>query len=375
MQKLLCGTPGVAAAFGTGFIPKEAFVDRPTLARGISDAYDSIQVQHRNGGISTLKFKSYEQGREKFQGDTLDFIWLDEEPPSDVYSECLARLTATGGMIYMTFTPLKGRSDVVLRFLDSSSPDREVVIMTIYDSGHMTPEMIEKTLAKYDNEEERKTRAMGVPMMGEGRIFETQEATIKEPRIDPVPSYWTKVWGVDFGINHPFAAVLVAWDRDNDVVHLLHTIRMKDGLPINHAYAMRQVAAEVPVAWPHDGHSRDKGSGEALAGIYKQQALKMLGTHAQFPDGSISTEAGIKEMQQRMQNGQFKVASHLSDWFEEYRFYHRKDGMIVKEKDDLLSATRVALMAKRYGQAVPLGSKVKRKLIGAIADGVDFDPF
>ena len=51
------------------------------------------------------------------QGETLDFVWFDEEPPQDVYIEGLTRTNATGGMIFLTFTPLKGISDVVHSFI------------------------------------------------------------------------------------------------------------------------------------------------------------------------------------------------------------------------------------------------------------------
>ena len=72
-------------------IPKDLFVDKPSLARGITDAYDTIQVRHVSGGVSVARFKSYEQGREKFQsGETLDWLWFDEEPPTeDLFAEGL----------------------------------------------------------------------------------------------------------------------------------------------------------------------------------------------------------------------------------------------------------------------------------------------
>jgi phage terminase large subunit-like protein len=50
-------------------------------------------------------------------------IWLDEEPPSDVYDECLLRLMTTEGMMIGTFTPLSGLSEVVLRFLPDMAPE------------------------------------------------------------------------------------------------------------------------------------------------------------------------------------------------------------------------------------------------------------
>ena len=49
-------------------------------------------------------------------------------------------------------------------------------------------------------------------------------------------------------------------------------------------------------------------------------------------------------MLSRMQSGQFKVFDHLNDWWDEFRLYHRKDGKVVKEGDDLMSATRYAVM-------------------------------
>jgi phage terminase large subunit-like protein len=67
----------------------------------------------------------------------IDWGWADEEPPEDVYAEFLTRTVATGGMMFMTFTPLKGRSSVVIRFLDEPSEDRGFVAMTIEDALHI----------------------------------------------------------------------------------------------------------------------------------------------------------------------------------------------------------------------------------------------
>jgi hypothetical protein len=76
----------------------------------------------------------------------------------------------------------------------------------------------------------------------------------------------------------------------------------------------------------------------------------MLDTHAQFEDKSISVEAGIADMLIRMETGRFKVFKHLTDWFDEFRLYHRKDGRVHKEGDDLMSATRYAVMMLRYAR-------------------------
>ncbi len=121
VQRILIGEPKNDAAWGTGLIPGDDFVGKPDRKQGVPNAIDNVLVKHASGGESTLGFKSYDQGREKWQGETLDIVWLDEECPMDIYMEALTRTNATGGMIYLTFTPLKGYSDVVSMFLKDSN--------------------------------------------------------------------------------------------------------------------------------------------------------------------------------------------------------------------------------------------------------------
>jgi phage terminase large subunit-like protein len=375
-QKKLCGPPGVESMFGTGMIPKDLFADKPSLARGVTDAYDTIQVRHKSGGISIGKFKSYEQGRQKFQGEGLDWIWFDEEPPLDIYAEGIARIGERDGIAWLTFTPLKGRSSVVLRFVDEPSTERGITTMTLDDAHHIAPDVRKKMLDGY-LPHEREARARGVPTLGSGRIFMAPESTVIEQPIEYIPEFWFKLWGIDFGIDHPFAAALILWDKDADVIHVHHCIRISDALPIQHASAMKPIGAGIPVAWPQDGTQR-RDDGKPLSDHYKRQGLLTLPEHATWPDGGVSTEAGIMEMDEREQSGRLKYAAHLSDILEERRFYHRKDGKIVKLKDDLLSAVRIAIMMKRAARAVSLGGKAAERMAwgeGQIASGTDFDVF
>ena len=380
-QKLLCGEAGVESAFGTGMIPREAFIDKPSLARGVTDAYDTVQVQHkRNGvpdGVSILRFKSYEQGRTKLQSESIDFFWCDEEPPSEIYSEILARISATGGCGIITFTPLKGMTQTVMRFLNEASPDRSVTSMTIYDRTDLSEEERDQIIRSYAPHE-RDARLKGIPMLGEGLVYKVPEEIVRETAIQFLPEHWAKLWAVDFGIakDHPFAAVLSAWDKDADVWHIVHTIKMVEQRPMHHAKAIQAVAGNVPVVWPHDGNNREKGTGITLAAQYKAEGLLMTPTNATWIDGGISVEAGITEIMQREETARFRVAAHLEDYFAERRLYHRKDGLIVKAMDDTLDAARIGIMGKRFAKPVPLiGGVARRNNRQTIAKGVDFDPF
>lgn len=108
---------------GTGLIPAANIVGEPTKRAGVAGAVDTVRVRHKSGGISGLGFKSYDQRRQRFQGTAKHVIWLDEEPPADVYDECLLRLMTTNGLMIGTFTPLLGLSSIVLRFLPEMAPD------------------------------------------------------------------------------------------------------------------------------------------------------------------------------------------------------------------------------------------------------------
>jgi len=174
---------------------------------------------------------------------------------------------------------------------------------------------------------------------------------------------------MDFGWDHPFAAVELVWDRDADVVYVSKTHRLSQASPVIHAAAVCQWGKHLVWSWPRDGRRETlEGAGIALAKQYEAQGLNMLPIHAQFEDKSISVEAGLMDMLDRMQTGRFKVFKHLHDWFEEFRLYHRKDGRVHKEDDDLMSATRYALMMLCYAEIVNRAAR-KRSMHRIAAGG------
>ena len=343
-QRILLGRPG---AWGSGAIPKAQLVGTSS-ARGLADAVDTIQVRHVSGDVSTIQLKSYEKGREKWQGETLDFVWFDEEPPAAIYTEGLTRTNATGGMTLITFTPLLGLTEVVRRFIMEKPAGTHVTTMTIHDAEHYTPEQRAAIIATYPPYE-RKARTEGIPQLGSGRVFPIDESEIACAAF-PIPDHWAQICGLDFGWDHPSAGCRLAHDRDSDTLYVIAAHRAREQTPAMFAAAVKPWGDWLPWAWPHDGLQHDKGSGDVLATQYKLQGLAMLPTRATFEDGSSGVEAGVMDIFDRMQTGRFKVFHHLRDWFEEFNLYHRKDGLIVKEHDDLISAARYAVMMRRFAK-------------------------
>ena len=155
---------------------------------------------------------------------------------------------------------------------------------------------------------------------------------------------------MDFGWDHPFAAVELVWDRDTDTVYVTRTHRLERSN--SRACTRRRFDRGARTCLGHGretaGARRWKAPALRCQSNTPSRAWTCCSTHAQFDDGSVSVEAGLMDMLTRMQTGRFKVFKHLNDWFEEFRLYHRKDGKVVKEGDDLMAATRYGVMMLRH---------------------------
>ena len=165
VQRILLGQVG---SWGTGSIPRDAIKEIKRATHGVPDQVETVLVRHGGGGdvqagTSRLTIKTYDQGRARWQGETLDFVWFDEEPPEDIYFEGLTRTNARGGIVTLTFTPLKGMSEVVRRFLQEKPTGTVVTNMTIHDAAHYTPEQRAAIIATYPAHE-REARINGTPI-------------------------------------------------------------------------------------------------------------------------------------------------------------------------------------------------------------------
>lgn len=361
LQARLLGPAGSAANLGTGMIPKDCIiVESKVASHGAGGGIDFIEIRHASGSASRIFFRTYQQGRDLFEGLTLTGGCLfDEEPGEDVYDEALIRIAATDGFMAITFTPLKGRTVICKRFLDQASPDRVHVRMTLDDARHIPPErreQIKRACLPYLYP----ARIEGIPGSGEDAVFPVDLESLKwdAPPLAELPRHWYYLWGIDPGIGHPFAAVLVGHDRDADAYYIVKALRVPGQTPLQHAHAMKQIASNVRVAWPKDAGNREKSSGAALIESYKEHGLDVLPVHATNVDGGVGLEPGLMTMWQAMTTGRFFVNKELTAWFEEARDYHRdENGNVVAKDDDLMSATRYAIMmVQRYGVQVIPGS-------------------
>lgn len=357
VQRELLG--GLGEDLGTGWIPKARLVGKPTTRQaGVKNVIDSFNVRHVSGGISTVVLKTYEQGWVKWQGTAPHVVWMDEEPEDYmIYSEAQTRVLSSGGIVFVTFTPLHGVTELVQHFMEGG-PGIYLKGATWDEAPHLDPEAKDRLAASY-RAHERDARTRGIPMLGEGAVFPVSEDDIRIPAFE-IPDHFARLKGCDFGIDHPAAGAEIAWDRDLDIVYVIDCYRKAGEASSYHAAWFNKGHRMIPVAWPHDGMNREKSGGKQLKDSYREHQVNMLSKSARYPKqpgegekgGAQPVEPIVAEILQRMMDGRFKVFAHLHQWFEEFRSYHRKDGRIVDRRDDILKATFYAVMMKRY--AVPL---------------------
>jgi hypothetical protein len=312
-------------------------------------------------------------------------------------------------------------SGISVRYRQEHSPDRAFVQMGIDDVppakddfdedaggdgdgggaglyGHIPLGEREKIIEGFP-EHEREARSRGEPMLGSGRVYAAPENQIIED-VDPLsfPLYWRWGYGFDIGIDHPWSAVLMCHDTDQDVIHLVAELRISNETPAGHFAAIRQLEKRIfnrymdfPIAWPRDADSRAPGSGESVKNLYKQFGLRMMAEPATLPNlkgvAAVSLEGGVQEIKTREKFGKWKVARNCLCYLEERRLYHRKDGEIVKLRDDTLAAARYGMMMRRFfksleecggempGQYWAPGPERRNRSGSTIARNVHFDLF
>ena len=270
VQQILLGKQG---EFGTGLIPGENLDrDKCTASRAASGLFDGVQVKHKSGGWSMLRFRSYDQGRTAFEGVERDVIIEDEEAPLDVHSENLMRTMTTGGITILSFTPLKGETPLVTDLMRRAKEGTVFTINVWWDDvGHITREMIDDMKGRYPNHELR-ARRFGEPQLGTGAIF-TQDPDSYTLRHIDMPEYWAKLYGLDFGWVHPTAALWMAHDQETNIVYAYAEYRRSLAEPSIHIAAIKARGEWIPGVSETAG--TNASDGKRMLDIFKKGGCKL----------------------------------------------------------------------------------------------------
>ena len=335
-----------------GCIPKNA-IEHITYRRGVSGAIDTIYIKHKSGGVSSLGFKSYDQGREKFQGTSKDLIHLDEEPDIGIYEECLLRTLDTGGLIMLTMTPLKGLSDICQHFMQDLNNDNKKIVQASWDDTNHLSESEKDLLRKSLRPHEIEAREKGIPSLGSGKIYPIKEEDIKVDPFD-IPDSFKLCFGMDFGWSNPTAIVWGAINPETNVLYIYDSYAVSELSPAEHAVTIKQKGEFIPGVCDPAGSMSLQNNGLNLIDLYAK-----AGIYLTKADNSV--EPGIMHLYELFKEGKVKVFSNLEPWWREFRLYRRNEkGQIVKKDDHLMDASRylvvsgIALAKSKNSNLLPL---------------------
>lgn len=351
---------------GIGLIPKTDIVGRPSAKPGVSDAFEIAYVKHVSGGQSQLVLKSYDQGRTAFEGTEIDVIWLDEEPPQDIYTECLLRTMTNNGKIMLTFTPLLGMSEVVMSFLPNGNVEelndqsKFVVMATWDDVPHLTKEAKEE-LWNSIPPFQRDARSKGIPQLGAGAIYPVPESDFV---IDDfkLPDHFPRAYALDVGWNRT-AALWGALDRETDILYLYSEHYRGQAEPVIHAQSIKSRGDWIPGLIDPAARGRGQADGLQLLQLYVD-----LGLDLETADNGV--ESGIHEVWERLSSGRLKVFRSLSNWLYEFRLYRRDEkGRIVKANDHLMDTTRYLVKGLERIKTKPVPKKPELSMVSSGSGG------
>jgi len=320
-----------------------------------SGVIDFIRVKNVFGGVSVIGFKSCDQGREKFQGASLDFVWFDEEPPKDIYVECRMRVMDKKGDIFGTMTPLKGLTFVYNEIYLNRQNDPEIwyEFMEWSDNPYLDGEEI-GILEGCMDERALQSRKFGRFGASEGLVYPEFEESVHVIEPFEIPKEWQDAISIDPGLNNPLSAHWYAVDFDDNVYVVYE--HYEAGRDIDyHAEAIKRVCDKL--GWKRDYKGRVCALIDSAA---KQKTLSGVQSVAELfyergilvnPDVEKDLFSGIAQVKSylRRDNGlpNIYIFNCCTQLIREIKGYFWGNGDAPKKEDDhALDEMRYYLMSR-----------------------------
>ncbi len=319
-----------------------------------SGIIDRIVVKNELGGTSTIGFKSCDQGREKFQGASLDFVWFDEEPPKEIYEECRMRVLDKRGDIFGTMTPLKGLTFVYdeIYLNKGNSPEVWYEFMEWADNPFLSKKEVEAFTSAL-SEEELTKRRYGRFTEGSGPVYPEFDENLHVIDPFPVPADWQDAVSIDPGLHNPLSAHFYAVDYDGTVYVVGEHFEAEQTVDY---HARKIFAIADSLNWQKDGAGRihalidSAAEQRTLSGVKSVQELFL--EQGILANSKVNKDlfSGIAQVKSYLKQGKLKIFKNCPNLIRELKAYRWAEGDKPKKVDDhALDELRYYLMTKPKG--------------------------
>lgn len=312
---------------------------------------DQIKIKNVFGGISTIGFKSCDQGREKFQGSSLDFVWFDEEPPKDIYEECRMRVLDKNGDIFGTMTPLKGLTFIYdeIYLNRSNSPDIWYEFMEWADNPFLDKKEVKKLTATL-SDTELESRRYGKFRSDTGLVYTEFDENVHVIEPFDVPYDWQDVLSIDPGLNNPLSCHWYCIDYDGNIYVVAEHYEAKRDIGY-HAGKINEISDII--GWHRDGKGRIVALIDSAANQRTLASQKSV-TELFYEYGIVANPkvnkdlfAGIARVKEYFKSNKIFIFKNCVNMIREIKGYWWGDGDVPKKKDDhSLDELRYYVMSK-----------------------------
>lgn len=320
---------------------------------------DQIRIKNVFGGVSTIGFKSCDQGREKFQGSSLDFVWFDEEPPKDIYDECRMRVLDKKGDIFGTMTPLKGLTFIYDEIYLKAGVDKNVwcEFISWEDNPYLNKEEI-KMLTDSLSEKELTARKYGRFTSGSGPVYPEFDENVHVIEPFTVPYEWQDTLSIDPGLKNPLSCHWYAVDFDGNVY--VTEEHFAAGLSVEeHAEIIKRKSDKI--GWRRDMNGKISALIDSAANQRTLASAKSVSEL--FFDYGINVNAnvnkdlfsGINRVKSCFKNNKIFIFKNCVNLISELKTYWWGSGDAPVKKDDhALDELRYYVMSKPVAAETPV---------------------
>lgn len=329
-----------------------------------------FRVPFSNGSLLTCK--SADSGAAKFQGASVDLIWIDEECEAGVYNECYQRTIDCGGKIVLTLTPLTDinsgvREPWVFDLYESfkrGSADIRFGNLSLLDNPFVPQNEKERAIEKWSGHFEERARLYGEFIRRSGLVYPMWDRKKHLVRSFEIPRDWPRYVSIDPAASGTTAALWGAVAPSGDI-YLYKEYYEKDLIISDHSKNIKIRTAGDPIDYwlidPFFGRQKNAETHKTNTQLYREAGLPVrqpevgedygLNVSREYLNATILPNARTPKLYvfEGLLSFQSEIEHYIWDFFQSGEQKGQSKDKPKKSHDHLMNAMQYLLSCRPTG--------------------------